>query len=249
MQDTNQETASAAARPGEPRGVRASGTAEHRTVAVQAAGPSVDASGLVGDAAGARAAAGFDTGVRGAASASAPREAFAELDSGPGAVTWTHAGPRQAEAGFEDPTLGWVGVRAEMTGGAVHAALVPGSSEAAQELGRQMDGLHSYLAEQRTPVAWLGMTSPGDRGGDGSGSAGQTMQHDGQGQGAGQGSGQEASGQQAPRQQGSADADAPLAARGMGTGRAAAASSGAVTGLDRMVSPAGREGGHISVVA
>jgi hypothetical protein len=94
------------------------------------------------------------------------REAFAALDAGaaPGTPTWTHAGARQVEAGFADPALGWIGVRADSSGGAVHAALVPGSPEAAQELGSHMDGLNAYLAEQHTPVASLGMAAPGGGG-------------------------------------------------------------------------------------
>lgn len=104
--------------------------------------------------------ASFTTTARDAA---APREAFATLDGAPpsaASATWTHAGPQQAEAGFQDPVLGWVGVRAESAGGGIHAALVPGSNEAAQALGTHMDGLHSYLAAQHTPVESLVMAAP-----------------------------------------------------------------------------------------
>ncbi|MGB8259822.1 MAG: hypothetical protein WCE75_05710, partial [Terracidiphilus sp.] len=101
-------------------------------------------------------------------------ETFAELDAGPlpGRPAWLHAGARQAEAGFEDPSLGWVGVRADLSGGAVHASLVPGSAEAMQALGSHMDGLHRYLAEEHTGVASLTMASP-DTGMQGSGQGGQ----------------------------------------------------------------------------
>jgi hypothetical protein len=87
---------------------------------------------------------------------------FQSLDSesAPGAPTWTHAASHQAEAGFQDPSLGWIGVRADMSGGAVHASIVPGSAQAAEELGRHLDGLNTYLAEQHTPVESLGMGAP-----------------------------------------------------------------------------------------
>jgi hypothetical protein len=96
------------------------------------------------------------------------REAFAALDgeAGPTTTGWTHAGARSAEAGFEDPALGWIGVRADLATGTVHAAVVPGSAEAAQALGIHMTGLHTYLNEQRTPVDTLTLASPGNRSGD-----------------------------------------------------------------------------------
>jgi hypothetical protein len=64
------------------------------------------------------------------------REAFATLDSAvaPVATTWIHAGTQRAEAGYLDSALGWVGVRADLSGGGVHAQLVPGSADAAQAL-------------------------------------------------------------------------------------------------------------------
>jgi hypothetical protein len=104
------------------------------------------------------------------------RNAFSELDAEApsGAVAWTHASGQRAEAGFEDPTLGWVGVRADLNAGAIHASLIPGSAGAAEELGKHMDGLNAFLAEQRTPVHSLAMetATPGARGFDSSGQAG-----------------------------------------------------------------------------
>lgn len=117
---------------------------------------------------------------------SGPQAAFAALDSAvkPDAPSWIHAGTRRAEAGFEDPALGWVGVRADLSSSGVHATLVPGSVEAAQALSGHMAGLNAYLAEHHTPVATLSMASPGDRGM--SNSAGQGM-NPGSGQSSGQG--------------------------------------------------------------
>jgi hypothetical protein len=88
--------------------------------------------------------------------------AFDALDSGPfpSPPAWTHAGPQQAEAGFEDPALGWIGVRADRNGGGVHASLIPGSVDAAQNLAGHMEGLNAYLATQHTAVESLGVAAP-----------------------------------------------------------------------------------------
>lgn len=116
-------------------------------------------------------------------------EVFSALDkdSASGSPTWIHAGARRAEAGFQDPALGWVSVRADLTGGSIHAALIPGSDAAAQTLGGHLAGLNAYLAEHHTAVEALTLATPGsgveDAGRFSSGSQG--MQ-----QGAGQGTGQ-----------------------------------------------------------
>jgi hypothetical protein len=130
-------------------------------------------------------------------SAASIHETFAALDAepSPGAITWTHAGARQAEAGFEDPALGWVGVRADLNGGGVHATLQPGSAEAAQALGQHMEGLSAYMAQQHTPVESLAMAAPEGRGanqGGGQSLSQGTSQDMGQspGSGPGQGTGQ-----------------------------------------------------------
>lgn len=108
------------------------------------------------------------------------REPFSALDMGTGvsAPRWTHAGGHQAEAGFEDPALGWVGVRADLNGGSVHAALVPATAEAGQMLGAHMAGLNAYLADQHSPVAVLTLADSAV----GAGTAG-TEQHMQQGAG------------------------------------------------------------------
>jgi flagellar hook-length control protein FliK len=90
--------------------------------------------------------------------------------------TWFHAGAHQAEAGFEDPALGWVSVRAGVNAGGISAVVVPGSADATQALGAHMAGLHDFLAEQRSPVEslTLAQNSGGDAG------LSQSMQHQGQ---------------------------------------------------------------------
>ena len=122
----------------------------------------------------------------------APQEPFAALDAGTtvGAPNWIHAGGRQAEAGFEDPALGWIGVRADLSGGGVHAALVPGSTEAAQALSGHLEGLSAYLSENRMPVATLTMFAPGN-------SSEQTAANQNMGQAMEQGAGQHGEQQQA----------------------------------------------------
>lgn len=111
---------------------------------------------------------------------------------GPGSPVWTVAGSRQAEAGFDDPSLGWIGVRAARDAGGVQATLVPGSVTAAQELagnlGGSLDGLHAYLAAQHTPVESLVMASPGSWA-SGSGASPTPFHEFGQSMGQGTGSG------------------------------------------------------------
>ncbi len=127
------------------------------------------------------------------AAPSLAREPFAALDSGatPGvaaantaadSAAWTRTGAHSVEAGFEDPSLGWVGVRADLAAGQVHATVVPGSAEAAQALGGQLAGLHAYLNDQRTPVGSLALAAPegGASAGGNSGLAGNPQnQHPG----------------------------------------------------------------------
>ena len=121
----------------------------------------------------------------------ASKEPFAAMDSGSGAVapTWIHAGGHHAEAGFQDSTLGWVGVRAQVDGSAIRATLVPGSVEAAQSLAGHLAGLKTFLAGHHTPVETLTLGSPESRwAGHGmeQGSGQQTGQHAGQGDSRGQ---------------------------------------------------------------
>jgi hypothetical protein len=90
------------------------------------------------------------------------RDTFAALDSDSTApaATWIHAGARHAEAGYLDPSLGWVGVRADSTGATLHASIVPGTVEAAQTLGIHMGGLNEWLSEQHGQGAELTMAAP-----------------------------------------------------------------------------------------
>lgn len=90
------------------------------------------------------------------------QETFAALDAenGGAAPVWIHTGGIKAEAGFKDPTLGWVGVRAQVDAGGVHAAVVPSSAGASQALSGNMTNLSTYLTEHHSPVQTLTMASP-----------------------------------------------------------------------------------------
>jgi hypothetical protein len=115
---------------------------------------------------------------------SAVHETFAALDSGaPAPSAWRHLGTREAEAGYQDPTLGWVGVRAELNAGAIHATVSAATFEAAQVLGGHLSGLNSYLAENSTPVESLTLNAghsglaAGHDGGGGMTDGGNQSQH------------------------------------------------------------------------
>jgi hypothetical protein len=86
-------------------------------------------------------------------------------------ATWLHAGSQRAEAGYEDPALGWVGVRADLAGGGVHAAVMPASGDAAQALGSHLAGLNAYLSQHGTPVNSVTLDQP-DANGVGAGAGG-----------------------------------------------------------------------------
>jgi hypothetical protein len=158
----SQEADSIAAAPGEP----ASGSAHSTLVR--------DSAGLVG-------APTAPSGGAVAAGANSARDTFAALDADPGqpAATWVHTSARQVEAGYQDPALGWVSVRADATASGLHASLVPASTEAAQSLGGHLTGLNSFLAEHHGSAVTASVAEPATResfggfNGQGSGQQGQ----------------------------------------------------------------------------
>jgi hypothetical protein len=224
------------------------GTAGDRSIPVagQFAALSGEAASMVRDPSGVREPASPSAGVAGAEPAL--RETFAALDAdvAPGATMWTHASPRQAEAGFQDPALGWIGVRAESNGVGVHASLVPGSDAAAQELGTHLEGLNAYMAEHHTPLESLVMAAPEGRG---AGNGGEPGTNQGSNQGSNQRSNQGEG--QNPQQQGNSEPES--ISTGLMPGR--------MPGMDRSVSAAVavgpgasvpvqiNAGAHISVMA
>jgi hypothetical protein len=217
-------------------------SAEHgnRLLNGRSAGPAADASALARDPGGARAAMSTaNDSSTGAASGAVSRETFAALDSeaAPGTPTWIHAGAQRAEAGFQDPALGWIGVRGDMGTGGVHASLVPGSADAAQALSGHMAGLNSYLAEHHTPVETLTLAAPEGRW---AGSAGDQGASPGMNQGQGKNAGQ---GAFAEPQSNPSPTPPELTA-------AASLEAFAQTGSRDLAVPSARPGGlHISVMA
>jgi hypothetical protein len=119
--------------------------------------------------------------VAAASSATSAQDTFSALDGGSslGTPAWTHAGGQHAEAGFRDPDLGWVGVRADLDTSGIHATLVPSSADAAQTLSGHLAGLSSHLVAQQASVASLSMASPGESGSENA--MGQRMQQGAEG--------------------------------------------------------------------
>jgi hypothetical protein len=216
---------------------------------------SAETTSNVRDSVGGPAATNPPSAQNAVSSAPSVRETFAALDAdpAPGAISWTHAGARQAEAGFEDPALGWVGVRADLSGGGVHATLLPGSVEAAQALGQHMDGLNAYMAQQHTPVESLAMGAPGSRDANHSAEQGLSQgMNQGTNQGAGQGTGggtDPGQGQNAQQQSWAApESNSMLRTAGV-DGAASAASPVQPVEPDAAAQIQGSRGVHISVVA
>ena len=146
-------------------------------------------------------------------------ETFAALDaqrSAP-APTWIHAGARHAEAGYLDPALGWVAVRADAGASGLHAALLPASGEAAQVLGSHLAGLNAYLSEHHGESATVTMSAP-ENARDASGMGAGTHPNQGDSARQDEARGREAlADRQAPRvsgnsQRGSGAASGPIAA-------------------------------------
>jgi hypothetical protein len=89
-------------------------------------------------------------------------ELFTALDTvrGSGAPAWVRTGAHMAEAGYQDPDIGWVTVRAHAAANGFHAALVPSSMEAAQSLGVHLSGLSAYLADHHKAVQSVSVSAP-----------------------------------------------------------------------------------------
>jgi hypothetical protein len=210
-----------------------------RALVGQSAVSVADASAMARDLAGERGGAGT-AGESARATATGPdtRETFATLDSGSttGRPTWIHTGSERAEAGYQDPSLGWVSVRADTSGGGVHAEVVAGSADAAQTLGSHMTVLSAYLAEHHTPVETLTVSSP-ESGWTGMGSDRGTGGH-----GAGQQSGQAEQGADAGSASGSYSerATQPVAAAQLAAMR---------SGMSGSALSTSQRGVHISVMA
>jgi hypothetical protein len=173
-------------------------------------------------------------------------EAFTALDAeGANRVTWVRAGAQQAEAGFDDPRLGWVSVRADVSGGSIHASLVPASAEAAQVMGGHLEGLNAYVNEHHSAVETITVAASQSRAHESAdaGSPGQGMQERaGQesGQQQSQGNGQGAGGGSAPNRHSGADS---------GIAGSSATSIGAQNTEPGTATATSASGGRISLMA
>lgn len=92
----------------------------------------------------------------------AAREPLNAMDAGLNdrAPTWVRAETHRAEAGFQDPSLGWVSVRAHADGGGIHAVLVPSSDMASQVLGGHLAGLNAHLADHHEHLHSITLSTP-----------------------------------------------------------------------------------------
>ena len=72
---------------------------------------------------------------------------------------WSHARAHVAEAGFQDPSLGWISVRATRDLAGLHALVVSPSPEAERTLSAHLSGLNSYLANNQIEVSAVGLSS------------------------------------------------------------------------------------------
>jgi hypothetical protein len=90
------------------------------------------------------------------------RELFTALDADKALMptTWIRTGAHEAEAGYQDPDIGWVTVRAHTEANGVHASLVAGSTDAAQSLSSHLGGLSAYLADHHASVQHVSISSP-----------------------------------------------------------------------------------------
>ncbi len=119
-------------------------------------------------------------GHAGGRQAGGEREAFAAMDSvdNGSAPKWILAGSHKAEAGFQDPTLGWISVRAQSGAGGIHASVVAPSDIAAQVLGGQLEGLNAHLAAHFEQLKTVTL-STADTGPDGRDAGGGMLQGNG----------------------------------------------------------------------
>ncbi len=93
---------------------------------------------------------------------SALRQTFTTLDSAVSApaASSMHAERGSVEAGFDDPALGWIGVRAVLGHSGIHATVAPDSVSAEESVRAHLADLSVYLTEHHTPVETLTVAAP-----------------------------------------------------------------------------------------
>ena len=90
------------------------------------------------------------------------QEPFTAMDAGmnAGAARWTLADSHRAEAGFQDPSLGWIGVRAQAGATGIHAAVMPASETAADVLSGHLAGLNAHMANHHEHMNAVTLSTP-----------------------------------------------------------------------------------------
>jgi hypothetical protein len=88
---------------------------------------------------------------------------FVAMDAGrnDGAARWIVADSHRAEAGFQDPSLGWVSVRAQAGTAGIHAAVMPASEAAAEVLSGHLAGLNAHMANHYEHMNAVTVSAPG----------------------------------------------------------------------------------------
>ncbi len=96
------------------------------------------------------------------AAAAPSHEPFAAMDveMKDGATKWIRADSHNAEAGFQDASLGWVSVRAQSGAGGIHAAVMPSSEGAAETLRSSLAGLNAHMATHYARVNAVNVSDP-----------------------------------------------------------------------------------------
>ncbi len=124
------------------------------------------------------------TEMRGTHARESATETFQALDTAGsrGQFTWTRAGAHEAEAGFNDPVLGWVAVRAEPRSGGVQASVLVSSAESASALSGELSGVQAHLAERQISVHSVTVGTDGGTGMAWGGSSGEGSHSREQGQ-------------------------------------------------------------------
>ncbi len=90
-------------------------------------------------------------------------EAFAAMDAGTndGSAKWIIADSHRAEAGFQDPALGWISVRAQAGPVGIHATVLPSSETAAEVLSGHLAGLNAHIANRYEHMNAVTVSVPG----------------------------------------------------------------------------------------
>ena len=91
-------------------------------------------------------------------------ETFAAMDTGlnDGSARWILADSHRAEAGFQDPALGWISVRAQAGVAGIHAAVITTKAETAGKvLSGHLAGLNAHMSNHYEHMNTVTLSNPG----------------------------------------------------------------------------------------